>query len=154
MKNYFGMAFFIKLRDGYVQELKLFQPKDTPKFFGGTSNAIGQGQNPKSGVLIDYYIPKEQDSLDLTLEILQDGSVIRNFSSNKPEGFKSWSGGPPAPQILPSGYGYHRFAWGFDRNALPPVDDVFVFGNLCLCLCVYVCLSVSLCLVKRHKKGK
>jgi photosystem II stability/assembly factor-like uncharacterized protein len=112
------------------QQLRIYQPKDTPKFFGGTSNAVGQGQNPKSGVLIDYYLPEAIDSLELKLEVLQNGKLIRSYSNEKPKGFRSWPGGPPPPQILPASQGYNRFAWGLDRNALPPVDDVFVFGYL------------------------
>ncbi|WP_115462513.1 VPS10 domain-containing protein [Winogradskyella aurantiaca] len=110
--------------------LKIYQPKDTPIFFGGNSNAVGQGQNPRSGVLIDYFLPEEVDSLELTLEVRQDGKLIRNYSSKKPENFRSWPGGPPSPQVLPAKQGFNRFAWGFDRNSLPPVDDVFVFGYL------------------------
>ncbi|MEM1001436.1 MAG: glycosyl hydrolase, partial [Bacteroidota bacterium] len=55
---------------------------------------------------------------------------IRTISNKKPEGFRSWPGGPPPPQVLPAQPGYNRVAWRFNRNDLPPVDDVFVFGYL------------------------
>ena len=131
-----GRGFWILDDLGFLQQssnhnqLTIYQPKHTPKFFGGNSNAVGQGQNPKSGVLIDYYLPKANDTLELTLKIFQDGKLIRTFSSKTPEGFRTWPGGPSAPQVLPAYQGFNRFAWGMDRNALPPVDDVFVFGYL------------------------
>jgi len=112
------------------QGLKLYQPKDTPLYLGGNSNAIGQGQNPLSGVIIDYYLPKDVDSLELTLEVLKDNKVIRNYSSKALEGFRTWPGGPSRPLILTGKQGYNRIAWGLDRNSIPPVDDVFVFGYL------------------------
>ncbi|WP_431159365.1 WD40/YVTN/BNR-like repeat-containing protein [Winogradskyella poriferorum] len=112
------------------QGLKLYQPKDTPRYLGGNSNAIGQGQNPLSGVIIDYYLPKDVDSLELTLEVLKDNKVVRNYSSKAPEGFRTWPGGPSRPLILPGKQGYNRIAWGLDRNSIPPVDDVFIFGYL------------------------
>jgi len=112
------------------QSLKIYKPKDTPKFIGGNSRAIGQGENPQSGVLIDYYLPEAVDSLELRLDVLKDGQIIKSFSSKKPENLRSWPGGPPPPQLLPKKPGYHRVVWRFNRNDLPPVDDVFVFGYL------------------------
>lgn len=113
-----------------VRDLKIFQPKNTYLIKGGASNNGLEGQNPKSGVLIDYFLPEAIDSTELHLEILHNGNLIRNYSSNKPEHFKSWPGGPQPPQVLPGKRGFNRFVWDFGRNALPPVDDVFVLGNL------------------------
>jgi photosystem II stability/assembly factor-like uncharacterized protein len=110
--------------------LQVFTPKNSYRIFGGTSNAIGQGQNPKSGVTIDYYLPKDSDTLDLRLDVLQNNKIIKSYSSKKPKGFKSWPGGPSAPQVLPAKKGYNRFTWGFNREALPAIDKVFVFGGL------------------------
>lgn len=109
---------------------QIFKPKDTYRIFGGVSRATGQGQNPRSGVTIDYYLPKSADTLDLKLEILQGNEVIRTYSSKKPKGFKSWPGGPSRPAVLPGKKGYNRFTWNFNRESLPAVDKVFVFGGL------------------------
>ncbi|MFP2997515.1 glycosyl hydrolase [Spongiivirga sp. MCCC 1A20706] len=111
-------------------EFKIFKPKDAYRIFGGTSKAIGQGQNPKSGVTFDYYLPKKLDSLELKLEVLNGTELIRTYSSKKPKGFKSWPGGPSKPQTLPAKKGYNRFTWDFARDPLPPVSKVFVFGGL------------------------
>ncbi len=112
------------------KSIQLFTPKASYRIFGGTSKAIGQGQNPKSGVTFDYYLDKEADTLDLKLEVLQDSKVIRTFTNKAPKDFKSWPGGPSKPQILPSKMGYNRFTWGFDKEALPAINKVFVFGGL------------------------
>ena len=110
--------------------VELFKPKATYRIFGGTSKAVGQGQNPKSGVTFDYYLDKEADTLDLKLEVLQGSKVIRTYTNKKSKGFKTWPGGPAKPQILPSKMGYNRFTWDFNREALPAIHKVFVFGGL------------------------
>lgn len=110
--------------------LHIVTPKDSYRIFGGTSKAIGQGQNPKSGITFDYYLPKKLDSLELKLEILQENKIIRTFSSKKPKGFKSWPGGPSKPQVLPAKKGYNRFTWNLRSESLPAIDKVFVFGGL------------------------
>ncbi len=116
---------------GIEDALTLFPPKDTYRIFGSSPEKPipGLGQNPKSGVLFDYFLPKDSDSLDLKLEILQNGKVIRTFTNSKPKNFKPWPGGPPKPVVLPSKKGYNRFHWDLRKDRLPAVDKVFVFGN-------------------------
>ncbi|MBX2827547.1 MAG: glycosyl hydrolase [Flavobacteriaceae bacterium] len=109
--------------------LQLFTPKPSYRIFGGVSSAVGQGRNPKSGVTFDYYLDKDADTLDLKLDILKGGEVIRSYTNKKPKGFKSWPGGPSKPQVLPSKKGYNRFTWDFNREAIPAIDKVFVFGG-------------------------
>ncbi|MEM8999530.1 MAG: glycosyl hydrolase [Bacteroidota bacterium] len=111
--------------------LKIFKPKDTYRLFGSSPEKPGPGlgRNPKQGVTFDYYLPKDADSLDLQLEVLQNGNLIRTFTNKKPKDFKSWPGGPAKPKVLPSKKGYHRFTWNFRKETLPAVDKVFVFGN-------------------------
>jgi len=115
--------------DSDDKNLKIFKPKDTYRFFGGQSKAVGQGQNPKSGVTFDYYLGKDADTLLLKVDILQDSKIIRTFTNKKPKEFKSWPGGPSMPQILPSKKGYNRFTWDFQREAIPSINNVFVFGG-------------------------
>ncbi|MEL7251602.1 MAG: glycosyl hydrolase [Bacteroidota bacterium] len=111
------------------KNVALFPPKDSYRIFGGTSRAVGQGLNPPSGVTIDYYLNQDADTLALRLDILQDTEVIRSYSNKAPEGFKSWPGGPSRPKVLASKKGYHRFTWDFEREAIPAIDKVFVFGG-------------------------
>lgn len=115
--------------DSDDKNIKIFKPKDTYRFFGGQSKAVGQGQNPKSGVTFDYYLGKDADTLLLKVDILQDSKIIRTFTNKKPKEFKSWPGGPSIPQILPSKKGYNRFTWDFQREAIPSINNVFVFGG-------------------------
>ncbi len=112
------------------KSIQLFTPKASYRIFGGTSKAIGQGLNPKSGVTFDYYLNKEADTLDLKLEVLQDAKIIRSYTNKKPKDFKTWPGGPSKPEILPSKKGFNRFTWDFNRDALPAINKVFVFGGL------------------------
>ncbi|WP_411029626.1 VPS10 domain-containing protein [Spongiimicrobium sp. 3-5] len=109
----------------------LFKPKDTYRLFGESADkpVPGLGQNPKQGVTFDYYLGKTADSLDLKLEVLQNGKVIRTITNKKEKDFKSWPGGPSKPQALPSKKGYNRFTWDFRRETLPSVNKVFVFGG-------------------------
>ena len=118
---------FSKGTDSY----QLVKPKDTYLIFGGSTEkgVPGLGSNPKSGVIIDYYLPSDADSLDLKLEVLKEGKVIRTITNKKPEKFKTWQGGPPKPQVLPSQKGYQRFTWDFHRDEVPAIDNVFVFGD-------------------------
>jgi photosystem II stability/assembly factor-like uncharacterized protein len=110
--------------------VQLFKPKNTYRIFGGVSKALGQGENPKSGVTFDYYLDNAADTLDLKLEVLQNSKVIRSYTNKKPKDFKSWPGGPSKPQILPSKQGYNRFTWDFNRADLPTINKVFIFGGL------------------------
>ncbi len=111
-------------------DMKLFDPIETPLLFGGSSDwAPGLGQNPKQGVLINYFLSEDQDSATLKLEILQGDKVIRTYTNQKPKDFKSWPGGPSKPSVIPSKKGFNRFTWNFAKEDLPAVDNVFVYGD-------------------------
>lgn len=111
--------------------LSIFKPKDTYLLFGGSSDkpVPGLGQNPKQGVTFDYYLNEDSDSLNLKLQVLQNGKVIRTVTNKNQKEFKSWPGGPSKPAVLPSKKGYNRFTWDFRKETLPAVDKVFVYGN-------------------------
>ena len=114
-------------------QLAVFQPKATHKFTiaAAPKPSPYAGQNPASGVSFDYYLPHDwADSLALTLEVLdKNGQVIRTLSSKKPEGFKSWPGGPPPPQVLPAKPGLNRSNWDLRRETAPAIDGVFLMGD-------------------------
>lgn len=133
-----GRGFWILDDLGALQNLtsskksvQIFNPKDTYRLFGGSIDKFtpGLGQNPKQGVTFDYYLEKETDSIKLKLEVLENGKVIRSYTNQKPKGFKSWPGGPSKPEILPDKKGYNRFTWDFERDPIPAIDGVFVFGG-------------------------
>ena len=113
------------------QGIKIVQPKPSYRIFGGYQEKPrpGLGQNPKSGVTIDYYLPKKLDSTELKLVVLQNGKLIRSYTNQKPKGFKSWPGGPSKPEVLPSKKGFNRITWDFRKEPITAVENVFVYGN-------------------------
>ncbi|WP_372974245.1 glycosyl hydrolase [Muriicola sp.] len=113
------------------QSLTVVKPKDTYMIFGGSTDrpVPGLGQNPKSGVTIDYYLDEKTDSIPLTLEVIKNGETLRLYSSKADKDVKSWPGGPSKPEVLPAKKGYNRFTWDFRRDPVPAVDMVFVYGN-------------------------
>ena len=133
-----GRSFWILDDLGAIQNslnpatgLTIITPKPSYRIFNGSTDkpVQGLGQNPKSGVTFDYYLTQKLDSTELKLEVLSGGKVIRTVTNQPAKGFKSWPGGPPKPEVLPSLKGYNRFTWDFTRDAVPSVDKVFVYGN-------------------------
>ncbi len=133
-----GRSFWILDDLGAIQNstinntaVSIFKPKDTYLLFGGSSEdpVPGLGQNPKQGVTFDYYLNEDSDSLNLELQVLQNGKLIRTITNKNQKDFKSWPGGPAKPAVLPSKKGYNRFTWDFRKETLPAVDKVFVYGN-------------------------
>ncbi|MGB5663984.1 VPS10 domain-containing protein [Eudoraea sp.] len=133
-----GRSFWILDDLGAIQNssinntaLAIFKPKDTYLLFGGSSEkpVPGLGQNPKQGVTFDYYLNEDADSVNLELQVLQNGKLIRTITNKNQKDFKTWPGGPSKPAVLPSKMGYNRFTWDFRKETLPAVDKVFVYGN-------------------------
>lgn len=133
-----GRSFWVLDDLGAIQQSKgvfndqfaLYQPKDAYRIFGGSGESPYTGQNLKSGVSFDYYLPEElPDSVKLTVEILEGDETIRAYSSQVDKGFKGWPGGPSKPAMLPTKKGLNRFTWNFGRETLPAVDKVFTYGN-------------------------
>ena len=132
-----GRSFWILDDLGAIQQSKgasndfaLYEPKDTYFFIGGASENPLIGQNPKSGVTFDYYLKDElPDSVTLTAEIMKGNEVIRTYTSENQDDFKTWQGGPPKPEVLPVAKGVNRFTWDFRKEVLPAVDGVFAFGD-------------------------
>lgn len=133
-----GRSFWILDDLGAIQtslnpatKLSIVTPKPSYRIFNGSTDkpVQGLGQNPKSGVTFDYYLPKKLDSTELKLEVLSGGKVIRTITNQAPKDFKSWPGGPSKPAVLPSLKGYNRFTWDFSRESVIPVDQVFAYGG-------------------------
>jgi photosystem II stability/assembly factor-like uncharacterized protein len=119
---------------GSLTGLKIFEPKITVKYEGYIPSWMdlppGIGENPKSGVILDYYLPENADSLEVKLEILDErGNILRTLSSRKDENFKPFSGGPSPEPVLPSQKGINRFAWDFRGETLLEIPNAFVYGN-------------------------
>lgn len=107
----------------------IFAKSDQYRILGGSA-PLDAGRNPASGITFDYYLPEElPDSVAMKIEIRDGEDVIRSYSNQKDEGFKTWQGGPPTPALLPTKKGVNRFTWDFKRETLPAVDGVFTFGD-------------------------
>ncbi len=120
--------------DPDTTSVKLYAPKTTYKYTlgGGYEKGGNVGQNPWPGVTIDYYLPHDfKDTSLLELEILDaQGNLIRTYTNQKPGDFKSWTGGPPPPKVIPSVPGLNRTNWDLGRETLPSVEGVFILGSL------------------------
>lgn len=119
---------------GNLQGLRLFEPKTTVKYEGFIPSWMdlppGIGENPKTGVILDYYLPEKADSLPVKLEIFDSkGRDIRTFSNQKDENFKAFAGGPSPEPVLSSHKGINRFAWDFRGNTLLEIPNAFVYGD-------------------------
>lgn len=107
----------------------VFTKENHYRILGGSA-PVEAGKNPAPGVTFDYFLSEElPDSVELKVEILEGDQVIRSYSSQKDESFKTFQGGPPAPEVLPVKKGINRFTWDFKRETLPAVDGVFSFGD-------------------------
>jgi photosystem II stability/assembly factor-like uncharacterized protein len=115
--------------------IRVYQPKPTVRYPSVTIPDYmglipGLGMNPMDGVVLDYYLNEKADTNKLTLEIRDaSGTVLRTFTNEKDERFKSFPGGPPAPQQIPAEAGVNRFAWNFRTETLPEIPDAFVYGD-------------------------
>lgn len=113
--------------------MQLFEPKETVRWDVpvGPKPPSDEGQNPMNGVIIDYFLSDAiADSVELKLEIRNEvEELIRSYSNQKDNNFKSWPGGPQPEAVLSSRKGINRFAWDMRHESLPPVDGVFVLGD-------------------------
>jgi photosystem II stability/assembly factor-like uncharacterized protein len=112
--------------------LTLYTPKPGVLFSAPATpeTNMSLGRNPLNGVVLDYFLAAKPDSNQLFLKILDHrGQVIRTYTNRKDPAFKTYPGGPPAPQLLPAERGLNRFAWDLRTERLPEVADVYVYGD-------------------------
>jgi photosystem II stability/assembly factor-like uncharacterized protein len=136
-----GRAFWILDDLGSLQQsenlatetkAKIFQPKNTVRFDAQTPpEAIpSMGQNPMTGVILDYFLPKDMDSAAVTLQIFDSqNNLIREYSNKKDPNFQRYEGGPSEETVLPSKKGLNRFAWDMRREGIEGINKVFVNGD-------------------------
>jgi len=113
-----------------MKDITLISPKINHRYLSRNSRGDNSGANPSSGVIIDYLIPDNQDSILLTLDIInQYGDIVRSYSSKKDKAFKKYQGGPQAEKQLKIEHGINRFSWDLRRDILPGVEKVFSLGS-------------------------
>lgn len=116
------------------QKMVLFEPKAAVRL--GTQpreepfEDEAGGDNPPSGMIIDYYLPERIDSLSLQLEIRDaQGLLVRSYSNEKdPEQDAYPERYSPEP-LLPDRQGLNRFSWDLRREPLPGIKGILLFGD-------------------------
>ena len=116
------------------ESVKIYASKPTFKYEAYTPSWMsvppGTGQNPSAGVLLDYFLPENADTIEVKLQILDaNGQVVRTYTNIKNKDFKPFPGGPPAPVVIPAEKGINRFAWDFKSETLPDIPNAFVYGD-------------------------
>jgi photosystem II stability/assembly factor-like uncharacterized protein len=137
-----GRSFWILDDLGPIQQskgefdntVKLYNSKPTHRMISSFPSWIdippGIGQNPMNGVILSYYLKEKADTNKVTLEILNSsGEGIRGYTNKKNEAFKSYPGGPPALQVIPSEAELNRFAWDLRGENVPEVPNAFLYGD-------------------------
>lgn len=90
----------------------------------------GYGQNPPTGVTLDYMLPQNLDSATVTLDVFNaNGKVIRSYTNQKDKAYQKYEGGPAPRLTLATKKGLNRLAWDMRREVLPGVSKVFVNGD-------------------------
>jgi len=109
----------------------LFRPKPTVRLLAGGRGGAFEGENPPSGMIIDYFLPDSlPDSVAVTLTILDaSGEKLRRYHSEKDPDFQTFPGGPKPEPTLGKAQGMNRLVWDLRRESLPAVPGVMVLGD-------------------------
>ncbi|NQZ43103.1 MAG: glycosyl hydrolase [Flavobacteriaceae bacterium] len=118
--------------------MKLYKPKAAKNgaWYGPMSGDITNfngmrtlyGVNPANGMVLYYELPKLNDSIVLTMDILDaSGKVVRSFSSEKDKDYVPHNGGGPrrAP-TLSKKEGLNRFVWDMRTPILPGIPGAYI----------------------------
>ena len=118
--------------------MKLYKPNDAingswsspmsgkTDSFNGTNTLAGV--NPANGMVIYYELPKINDTLAISMNIVDSaGKTVRSFSSEKDKNYKAHNGGGPKPApILSKKEGLNRFVWDMKTAILPGIPDTYI----------------------------
>ncbi|WP_420637101.1 WD40/YVTN/BNR-like repeat-containing protein [Candidatus Palauibacter sp.] len=125
-----------------AEALRLFRPRTTIRYNPGASpaalfSAMGRpgagdpaGANPPDGAVIPYYLAEAAPEA-VTLRILEDGALIREFSSaSTPEsGGPNFFGQSAGGGGLSAEAGAHTFAWDLRVEPAQVLDDAVFQGS-------------------------
>ena len=117
---------------------KLYEP--TPAMWANWSSALDtnspeleaqfEGDNPASGMVIYYELPKLSKSSEITLSITDAaGALVNTFSTKVDSTFNSYEGGPSKPKVLDKKEGLNRFVWNLRHEDLPGIPKVYIEGS-------------------------
>ena len=118
----------------------LYKPKDamlgnwgsplnsTSDSFKGTDPFVGV--NPANGAVIYYRLSKVPKDSVLTLTIKDaNGEVVRTFTSQEDESFKTYDGGPSQEPTLTTQKGLNRFVWDLRYPTLLGAPTAYIEGS-------------------------
>lgn len=95
-----------------------------------SSSVKFEGDNPATGMVIYYDLPKVDPSETLTMTITNaSGELINRFSSSADSTFVSYEGGPSKPKVLTKNEGLNRFVWNLRHTDLPGIPKVYIEGS-------------------------
>jgi hypothetical protein len=117
-------------------DVRLFTPREayrTRTFASGFGGAGPRaGRNPPNGAIIDFWLAKAPagDAGRVDVEILdQNGTVIRAYSSKRPEADAPPSMQPPTTALTVKA-GLNRLTWDVRHDQIVPVPGLYVFGSI------------------------
>ena len=111
---------------------RLFKPKNTIKLDAPSvpEPIPGLGQNPSTGLILDYFLPENMDSSKVVIEITDlSGKKIRTLDNQKDKAFVKYEGGPAEKQVIPSKKGLNRTSWDLRKESAVGISKVFVNGD-------------------------
>lgn len=89
-----------------------------------------EGDNPASGMVIYYELPKLSKSEEVTMRITDSsGGLVNEFSSKADSTFVSYEGGPSKLKGLNKKEGLNRFVWNLRHIDLPGIPEVYIEGS-------------------------
>lgn len=117
---------------------KLYEP--TPVMWANWGSALDanspdleahfEGDNPASGMVIYYELPRLPESSEITLSITDaSGALVNAFSSKVDSTLTSYEGGPSKPKVLNKKEGLNRFVWNLRHEDLPGIPEVYIEGS-------------------------
>lgn len=108
----------------------LFQPA-TAVLWGGSRGGRGTGENPRGGVLVDWWF-REAPTTRVTLEFLDaKGTVLRTFASADSAPTADSLAYPAADSLVPRRAGTNRFVWDLHSTSAPKLPNtVLDYGTL------------------------
>ncbi len=108
----------------------LFQPA-TAILWAGGGGGDGTGENPRSGVLVDWYL-RDVPKAKVRLEFLDaQGAVLRAFASADSATGSDSVAYQPSDSIVPTRRGTNRFVWNLRTSAAPKLPNTVIdYGTL------------------------
>ena len=108
----------------------LFQPA-TAVLWSGGAGGNGTGENPRSGVLVDWWMA-DSSTATVRLEFTDArGALLRSFKSADTASTADSIAYQPADSIVPVRRGTNRFVWNLHTRAAPKLPNTVIdFGTL------------------------